>query len=107
MAIFFNWLGLAWLICGIGAAIGLQNANVLVGKEGQYFGFVACIVIMSIDLLYRYVISKKAAATAPTPTLKIDVTQHWLFAPHLGGSLMFIPAWATALIANIIITFVF
>jgi len=93
---------------GIGAAIGLQNAGVFVGKEGENFGLVACGVILVADLLYRVTVARKRVAgidpRAGTP--KASVTTHWAFGPALGGSLMFIPAWATAVLVFLVITLV-
>ena len=108
MGIFFNWLGLGWLIAGLGAAIGMQNANIFVGKEGEHFGLVACGVVMVADLLYRLLVARKRMAGADPQggTGKANVAKHWAFGPTLGGSLMFIPAWATAAVAYLVIALV-
>jgi hypothetical protein len=108
MGIFFNWLGLGCLIAGIGAAIGLQNAGILVGKEGENFGLVACGVIILVDVIYRATVARgrMAGVDPKAGTGKASVASHWAFGPALGGSLMFIPAWATAVLAYIVIALV-
>ena len=103
MTVFFNWLGLAWLIAGFGAAIGLQTLGLLVRPDGTNFGLVACATIAALDCIYRgIVVRAKAAQLQTTPVMRAEVKTHWLFGPGLGGSLMFIPAWATALVALVL-----
>ncbi|GAA0718381.1 hypothetical protein [Dokdonella soli] len=103
MAIFFNWLGLAWLIAGLGAAIGLQNLGLLVQSSGQYFGTVACLVIVALDIAYRLFAAKpRAANSVGAFTANSEVRSHWLLGPSVAGSLMFIPAWAAALVALVL-----
>lgn len=102
--IFFNWLGMGWLIAGLGAAIGLQNAHVLVTEDGKYFGAVLALVIVAADVGYRYfVVRPRAIANGPGAGAGTrDVANHWLLGPGRGGSLMFLPAWSTAVAAGII-----
>lgn len=98
MIVFFNLLGVAWTIVGLGAAIGLQNAKVFVTEQGDRFILVACGVIILVDLLYRAFVSRKkmAGVDGDAGTMKASVATHWVFGPSMGGSLMLIPAWATA-----------
>ncbi|MBS1141273.1 MAG: hypothetical protein H6R13_2726 [Proteobacteria bacterium] len=103
MTIFFNALGLAWLIAGLGGAIGLQTAGILVLPSGQFFGTVACTVIFGLDMAYRFFVAKARLAKAADPsTAPNDVRSHWLVSPGAGGSLMFIPAWASAFVALVL-----
>jgi len=104
MIVFFNPLGLLWLILGIGCAAGLQSIKVIVSAEGKYFLEIIAITILSFDFFYRFFIGKKKGEEIEG--LDSNVANHWLLGPSLGGSLMFLPAWSTTVAAYLFLTFV-
>lgn len=59
MIIFFNPLGLLWLILGIGCAVGLQSISAIVSVDGKYFLEILAITILAFDLLYRFLLARK------------------------------------------------
>lgn len=54
-------------------------------------------------MAYRFFVAKARLARAAAPsTAPDDVRSHWLVSPGVGGSLMFIPAWASAFVALVL-----
>jgi len=100
MVFIFNVYGLLWAIAGFAAAVGLQSIGVGVAKDGTYFIEAAVLVVMVLDIGYRSIVGKKSPASqeAAKAGMKGEVGNHWLLGPRLGGNLMFLPAWATAIL---------
>ena len=61
MIIFFNPLGLLWLILGIGCAVGLQNINVIVSPGGNFFLEIMAITILAFDFSTGFFWARKRA----------------------------------------------
>lgn len=50
-------------------------------------------------MAYRFFVAKARLARAAAPS---TTPEHWLVSPGVGGSLMFIPAWASAFVALVL-----
>lgn len=102
MLVFFNGVGLVLVVIGFCLAVVLQNANIAVQSDGTYFLEVVAASVLILDIIYRLTIGKKQSAKISNGTeLKQDIGNHWFLGPKFGGSLMFLPAWSTAVIAYV------
>ena len=98
--IFFNLIGALWVIVGFGVAVRLQEMNILPYGDDRFF-IVAAVLIFILDISYRLFITKKKIKNKEDNALKTDVLTHWLLGPRMGGSLMFLPAWACSVLVPI------
>ena len=101
MVVIFNAFGLVWVVAAFAVAVGLQSSDILVGAEGNNFLEVLVFAVLFLDLGYRFLIGKNRYKNIENDGkgLKTDIGKHWLLGSKLGGSLMFLPAWATAILA--------
>ena len=105
MIVFFNTLGFAWLVLAILIAILLQTLRIYITPEGEHFVEIFFGSIFVLDILYRLLLGRRRF-TSEFNGLKTNVLEHWLLGPKLGGSLMFLPAWATGIIGYVWLVFI-
>ncbi len=107
MLVAFNTVGFLWFLVAFGIAIGLQSAGIIIDKKGDYFLEVIAISIILFDFAFRFLIGKNGKFDKDYESnISEDVSSHWLIGSRLGGSLMFLPAYITAIFGYLFLTFV-
>jgi|Cyp1metagenome_2_1107374.scaffolds.fasta_scaffold118656_4 hypothetical protein len=102
----YNNVGLLWLLIAYGTGLGLQSFGILIDEKGDNYIEVMVCLITLFDLCYRFVRGKRELAEGGcSPNILKDVGSHWLFGYEFGGSLMFLPAYMTAILIYFLFVF--